>query len=141
MLKLYRDIRALVAAANSIAANSPSDAPRWSIFLTNRSFLTILFAVVLNALALIGVPFIGWFEGVAPEILAGRVVEFVTALLILWAGIERIIGKTRVIWTKRQAKKAVEEAIAVADAPAASGKADKLADAIEAAGVKGVVRP
>ena len=130
MLNAYRNLRALISLANEIAAQNPGDAPRWSLFLTNRSFIALAIAVMLNVLALVGVPLVGWLEGIAPDVLAGQVVEAVTALLALWAMAERIWGKTRVIWNKRQALKAVEEA----HAPNTL-EPDALAQALADAGV------
>lgn len=130
MLKMLRDVRALVAEANKIAAQDPGDAPRWSLFLTNRSFILLAVAVALNVAQFFGVPLPDF---VGPNI-ADQIVALVTALLTLWAFIERVLGKTRVVWSKRQAKKAVEEAVAVTQNPQAVVVADELTQALEQAG-------
>ena len=131
MIRLYRDLRALVALANTIAAQNPGDAPRWSLFVTNRSFLALVVAVALNIAAVVGIPLAGWLAGIAPEVVADHAVEIATLLLTIWAAAERLAGKTRVIWNRKQAAKAVEEA----QAPN-TVEPDALAKALAEAGVK-----
>ena len=127
MFGAIKNIRALVALANDIAANA-GDGPRWSLYLTNRSFIALVIAVTLNIAAVLGVPVVGALAEIAPDVLAGHVVEVVTALLVLWSFVERLVGKTRVIWSRKQAVKAVEEAKAI----------DPLTDALRGAGAPAV---
>ena len=134
MLTLIRDLRALIALANEIGGQDTGGKPRWSLFATNRSFIAVAIAVALNALAVSGLPVPAVLAGIVPELLAGQVVETVTVAMAVWAGVERLLGTTRVIWSRRQALKAVEEAAATAEVPR-----DVLAFALRRAGVSGVV--
>lgn len=124
MLNTYRNLRALIAMANQIAAQNPGGAPRWTLFVTNRSFIALALAVILNVLALLGVPLVGWLEGIAPDALAGQVVEAFTAALALWAFLERLWGRSRVIWNRNQAEQAIEEAHAAGGDPLAGALRD-----------------
>ena len=126
MFTIIRDLRRLIAMANEISAQTQGDAPRWSLFITSRSFIAIAIAVGLNLLPVLGVPVPAMLAGVVPDLLAGHVVDLATAGLAVYAGVERLLGKTRTVWNKRQAIQAVQEA-------------DAFAGALTGAGVDGVV--
>jgi|GEM_PF-5863027 len=110
MFRIIRELSRTVAMANQIAAQT-GDGPRWTLFLTNRSFLAQVIAT-LFALA-------GLF-GILLPIDAGDVLEIVSALGFLaaqgWALVERVRGKTRAVWSRDQAAKAIEEADALSQA-------------------------
>lgn len=105
MFTLFRNLSTLVRMANAIAAEHPGVAPRWSLYLTNRSFIALAFAVALNIAALVG-----FTLPLPTEELADIWVQIITASLALYAFGERLAGKTRVIWSQKQAAKALEEA-------------------------------
>lgn len=114
MLNLFRDVRELIAQANAIKAEG-GEGPGWSLFLTNRSFIALALAVAINAAAVLGAPIPSVLADIGAEAIAGHIVEVATVALALWALVERLIGKTDVIWNRKQASKAVEEAEATSD--------------------------
>lgn len=114
MLKLFRDVRALIAQANAIKAEG-GEGPGWSWYMTNRSFIALALAVAINAAAVIGAPIPSFLADAGAEAVAGHVVEVATVVLALWALVERLLGKTDVIWNRKQAVKAVEDAKAISD--------------------------
>lgn len=111
MLRLIKEIADTVKLANSIAADSGSNGPRWSVFVTNRSFIAQLFALVFAALAMFGVPL-----PIPAEVAADAVYGLAFAAMQLWALVERLMGKTRTVWSKSQAYRAVNEADALSKA-------------------------
>lgn len=121
MFRIIREIRATVEMANQIAA-AGGEGPRWTLFLTNRSFIAQVIATLFAALGLFGV-----FLPVD----ANTAVEVIAALGFLaaqgWALMERVSGKTRAVWNRDQATKAVEEAAAL------STTGDALTDALNKA--------
>lgn len=107
MFRLIKDINALVVMANTIAAQS-SDGPRWTLFLTNRSFLALALGVLSGVLLLFGIVIPG-----SPD----QWIEIIAAIGVIggpiWALLERIYGRTRVVWNRKQAEAAVVEADAL----------------------------
>lgn len=110
MIRLIREIAETVRMANQVAAQS-GDEPRWTLFLTNRSFIAQLVALIF---ALAGM--FGLFIPIGAE----DVLEIVALVGFLaaqgWALIERLKGSSRVIWTRRQAEDARKEADALSQA-------------------------
>lgn len=102
-----KQISKTVDMANEIAA-SAGQGTRWTLFLTNRSFIA---QIVATAFALVGV------AGVALPFGEDQAVETVAAVGFLvaqgWSAYERLTGKTAVVWNTTQAVKAVEAAKAV----------------------------
>lgn len=121
MFRIIREIRATVEMANQIAA-AGGDGPRWTLFLTNRSFIAQVIATLFAALGLFGV-FLPVDANTAIEVIAA--VGFLAAQG--WALVERVSGKTRAVWNRDQATKAVEEAAAL------STTGDALTDALNKA--------
>lgn len=115
MFRIIREIRRTVDMANAIAAQA-GEGPRWTLFLSNRSFIAQAVATLFALLGLFGV-FL--------PIDAADVVEAVALAGFIggqgWSLIERLRGKTRAVWSKDQAKKAVEEADALKQALEAAG--------------------
>lgn len=128
---LFRALRTLpliIQQANKLARGE-GEVPRWSNAYTNRSFwlMVIAFAIQIAEAFGYSLPF-------TAEMASEHIVNVITAVLVLWAFLERLLGKTRALWTTRQAKKALQEAIAVDAAPQAAVQADKLTEALKKAG-------
>ena len=68
-------------------------------------------AVVAAAALMLGLPF-----PVPIDVTAATVYAVITVSGLLWAGAERLLGKTRAVWNKKQAVEAVEEADALTTA-------------------------
>lgn len=113
MLNSLMNQNRLIKLANEIAALNPGDAPRRTLFLTNRSFIALAIAVALNLMTLAGVPAPAFLTALAPEMLAEHLVSLATALLALWGVTERKAGASRAIWNTGQAVKAIEEAAGI----------------------------
>ncbi|WP_147391897.1 hypothetical protein [Paracoccus onubensis] len=111
MIRLIKEISATVRMANDLAEQSGSAGPRWSVFLTNRSFIAQVFALIFAALALFGVPL-----PIPADVAAEAVYGLAFAILSLWALVERLMGKTRTVWTRQQAYRAANEADALSRA-------------------------
>lgn len=96
MFRALREISRTVAMANQLAGEK-----KWTVFLTNRSFIA---QVVATLFALAGI------TGIFIPISAGDVVEIISIVGYLvaqgWAVWERIAGKTSVVWNRRQAAEA-----------------------------------
>ena len=120
MLRLIREISETVRLANELAGDG---GPRWSVFLSNRSFVAQVFALVFAALALFGVPL-----PIPADVAADAVYGVASAAMMLWAAAERLYGKTRVIWNRKSAHDAMAEANAIAKG------SDKLTKALKDAG-------
>ena len=115
MFRIIREISKTVQMANSIAAQA-GGGPRWSLFLTNRSFISQIVATVFALLAIFGI--------ILP-IGAADVAEVIGLVGYLiaqgWALAERLMGRTRVVWSRPQAVEAVQEADALSKALRAAG--------------------
>lgn len=110
MFRIIREISKTVQMANSIAAQA-GDGPRWSLFLTNRSFIAQIVATVFALLAIFGI-----FLPIGAEEVA-EVIGLVGYLIAQgWALFERLRGSTRVVWSRSQAVEAVQEADALSRA-------------------------
>ena len=85
--------------------------PRWTLFLTNRSFIAQVVALIFALLEIFGVflpidaPDMAEIIGLAGYLVAQG-----------WSVWERLRGKTRGIWNGDQARKALEEADALSKA-------------------------
>ena len=106
-LATIKDLSKTVDMANEIAAGA-GKGTRWTLFITNRSFIA---QVVATVFGLVGV------AGVALPFGEDQAVDTVAAVGFLvaqgWAVYERLTGKTSVVWNATQAVKAVEAAKAV----------------------------
>lgn len=109
---LLKSIHQTVKLANEIASEG-GEGPRWSWFLTNRSFIAAVIGVVLTLLTPFGIqiPF-------APEYAAEGIFAAASAGAFLWSFGERLFGKTRAVYNPTQAHDALTEALAVAMAHA-----------------------
>lgn len=110
MFRIIREISATVSMANQIAAQA-GDGPRWSLFLTNRSFIAQVVATVFALAGLFGI-FLPIGADEVVEIIA--LVGFIAAQV--WALVERIRGKTKAVWNRRQAGEVAQEADALSKA-------------------------
>ena len=104
LFKTLRDLSALIEQANRLAGPDK----RWSLAFTNRSFIVACVAFVAAAALMIGLPF-----PVPIDVTAETVYAVITVAGLLWAGVERMLGKTRAVWNKKQAVEAVVEADAL----------------------------
>jgi hypothetical protein len=107
LFKTLRDLSALIEQANRLAGPDK----RWSLAFTNRSFIVACVAFVAAAALMLGLPF-----PVPIDVTAETVYAVITVAGLLWAGIERMLGKTRAIWNKKQTVEAVVEADALTTA-------------------------
>ncbi|TNB86379.1 hypothetical protein FHD68_18385 [Paracoccus marcusii] len=110
LFKTLRDLSALIEQANRLAGPDK----RWSLAFTNRSFIVACVACVAFVAAaalMIGLPF-----PMPIDVTAETVYAVITVAGLLWAGIERMLGKTRAVWNKKQAAEAVVEADALTTA-------------------------
>lgn len=110
MLRIIREINATVKLANEIAATA-GQGPRWTLFVTNRSFIAQVLALIFALAGMIGVPLPFGAEDISELIylLGFAVAEG-------WAAFERFTGRTRTVWSREQALKAREEADALSAA-------------------------
>lgn len=108
MLRLIREISKTVDMANEIAKRKGRSKSRWSLFITNRSFVAQIFTLLFMILAICGAPL-----PIPAEIAANAVYGVASTLMTLWAVLERFYGKTRVIWSRQQAHRAHIEAKAL----------------------------
>lgn len=113
MFRIIRELNSTVKMANQIATQDTGGKPRWSLFLTNRSFIAQVIATVFALLAMVGVfvPF-GAEDIIEVVALVGYLVSQA------WALIERTRGNTKVVWNPTQANDALTEALKVAGADA-----------------------
>lgn len=107
IFKTLRDLSALIEQANRLAGPDK----RWSLAFTNRSFIVACVAFVAAAALMFGLPF-----PMPIDVTAETVYAVITVAGLLWAGIERMLGKTRAVWNKKQAVEAVVEADALTTA-------------------------
>lgn len=110
MFRIIREISATVRMANQIAAQA-GDGPRWSLFITNRSFIAQAVATGFALLAIFGI-----FLPIGAEEVA-EIIGLVGYLIAQgWALAERLMGRTRVVWSRPQAVDAAREADALSKA-------------------------
>lgn len=107
LFKTLRDLSTLIEQANRLAGPDK----RWSLAFTNRSFIVACVAFVAAAALMLGLPF-----PMPIDVTAETVYAVITVAGLLWAGIERVLGKTRAVWNKKQAVEAVVEADALTTA-------------------------
>lgn len=107
LFKTLRDLSTLIEQANRLAGPDK----RWSLAFTNRSFIVACVAFVAAAALMLGLPF-----PMPIDVTAETVYAVITVAGLLWAGIERMLGKTRAVWNKKQAVEAVVEADALTTA-------------------------
>lgn len=107
IFKTLRDLSALIEQANRLAGPDK----RWSLAFTNRSFIVACVAFVAAAALMLGMPF-----PMPIDVTAETVYAVITVAGLLWAGIERMLGKTRAVWNKKQAVEALTEADALTTA-------------------------
>ena len=102
MFRLIKAISDTVKLANQIAAES-GGRPKWSLFLTNRSFIAQSFSILFAVLAIAGVPL-----PIPADIAADAVYGVAFAVMQVWALVERIMGRTAVVWSLDVAVDAVK---------------------------------
>ena len=107
LFKTLRDLSALIEQANRLAGPDK----RWSLAFTNRSFIAACVAFVAAAALMLGLPL-----PVPIDVTAETVYAVITVAGLVWAGVERMLGKTRAVWNKKQAVEAVVEADALTTA-------------------------
>lgn len=106
-LAVLKEINDTVKMANEIAAQA-GKGPRWSMYATNRSFIAQLMLVVFLVFGSLNVD-LPFAQEQAVDAVCG-VGALVTAA---WALVERLNGKTKVVWNKTLADEAVVEAEAL----------------------------
>ncbi len=104
LFKTLRALSALIEYANRLAGPDK----RWSLAFTDRSFIVACVAFVAAAALMLGLPF-----PMPIAVTAETVYAMITVAGLLWAGGERMLGKTRAVWNKNQAVEAVVEADAL----------------------------
>lgn len=107
LFKAFRDLNALVDQANALAGPDR----RWSNAFMNRSFIALAIATLAQVALAFGFPFPFHVDLAAETIYA-----VITLGALLWAFIERRLGKTRAVWNTKQAVEAVIEADALTTA-------------------------
>ena len=92
---------------------------RWSLAYTNRSTIAMVLSMGALVLSLVGFPF-----PIPVDLAADHIYTLISAAGILYAGLERLRGKTRALWNPSQVQKAVQEtdALAAAISDATGGK-------------------
>lgn len=107
MFRILREISNTVKMANEISS-SVNGGAKWTVFITNRSFVAQVIATLFAVAGIFGI-FI--------PVDSSTIVEVIIAIGFLssqaWAMFERLKGKTYVVWNKKQAEKAVEQAEAI----------------------------
>ena len=104
IFKAIRDLSALIEEANRLAGSER----RWSLVYTNRSFIAAVLAFVAGVALMVGLPF-----PLPLDVTAETVYALITVGGLVWAGVERVMGRTRAVWNRTQAKEAVVEADAL----------------------------
>lgn len=142
---LLKDVGQMVQLANREAARYDIEAerilsqgktppPRWSFFLTNRSFLVPVLTMGFNILLVLGLgPWFSAFFSLVPGLDASTLAQLTTDQIVLittllaggWSMLERVRGKTKVIWNRRQARAALDEANSVAQNDRLSAALDR----------------
>lgn len=114
LFKTIRDLNALIRQANDLAGPGK----RWSLAYTNRSFIFATIALAAQVALAFGLPL-----PVPVDVTAETVYAVVSLGALAWAGVERLLGKTRAVWSRRQAVEAVQEGDALAQALKNAGAA------------------
>lgn len=104
IFKALRDISALIERANALAGPDK----RWSLVYGNRSFVLSVVGVLAALAVAFGLPF-----PLPVDVTGDTVYALITVGAFIWAGIERIMGKTRAVWSRKQAVQAITEADAL----------------------------
>ncbi len=112
LISAVRDLSRLIEEANRLAGPEK----RWSLALTNRSFLASCIAFVAALALMFGLPF-----PVPVDVATETLFAFITVGGLAWAGVERLFGKTRGVWNRKQAVKAIQEADALTTALQGAG--------------------
>ena len=107
IFKTVRDLNDLIQQANSLAGPGK----RWSLAYKNRSFVLACVAVVAQIALAVGVPL-----PLPVDVTAETIWAIITVGALVWAALERLLGKTRAIWSRKQAVEAVQEADALTEA-------------------------
>lgn len=107
IFKTLRDLSGLIEEANRLAGPGK----RWSLAVTNRSFVLAVIATLAQVALAFGFPL-----PIPVDVAAETVYAIITVGALAWAGIERLMGKTRAVWNKKQAVEAVAEADALTTA-------------------------
>ncbi|MGP9804012.1 hypothetical protein [Paracoccus sp. NSM] len=105
IFKAIRDLNATIEQANRLAGPDR----RYSLAVSNRSFWFMAVAALAQLLAALGLGF-----PLPIDVTAETAYAVVTVALMLWAGIERVRGKTRAIWNRKQGADALTEALRAA---------------------------
>lgn len=137
MITYIKQLQAIIAMANAIKEQAGASGKGYSFYLTNRSFIALVFAFALNVAVAVGLPVPAFISQLNADVFAGYMEEGVTALLLAYSGIERLMGKTRAVFNMTQAKKAIEEA--ASEAIVAKLPVDEVKTAIKQAGLEQVV--
>lgn len=112
LFKAFRDLNALVDQANALAGPDR----RWSNAFLNRSFIAVMIATIAQVALAFGFPL-----PFPVDLAAETVYALITLGALVWAFIERRLGKTRAIWSRKQAVEAVQEADALTTALRTAG--------------------
>lgn len=112
IFKALRDLSGLIEHANRLAGPER----RWSLVYTNRSFIAATLAFLAGVALMVGLPF-----PLPVDVASETIYATITVGGMLWAAGERLMGKTRAVWSKKQAAEAVQEADALTVALAKAG--------------------
>lgn len=111
MFKILKELNEMVNIANKIAVeNGPTsgiDAGDWIVFFKTRSFVALGISIVFMILPMIGI-YIPFGETATLELY----MNMVAVIGFIWALIERLLGKKKVVWNKTHASKAINQATA-----------------------------
>lgn len=107
IFKTIRDLNALIEEANRLAGPGK----RWSVAFTNRSFIVSAVAFVATVALMAG-----FALPVSVDVAAETVYALIAVGGLLWAAAERLMGKTRAVWNRKQAVEAITEADALSKA-------------------------
>lgn len=112
IFRTIRDLNEIIQQANALAGPEK----RWSLAYKNRSFVLACVAVLAQIALAVGIPL-----PVPIDVTAETLWAIITVGALVWAGIERIYGKTRAIFNRKQAVEAIQEADALTTALAKAG--------------------
>lgn len=109
-LNLFKRANRIVDEANKIVVENGDpnlDSGDWIMFFKTRSFVAMVMSFIFTILSMSGIV-IPFGEQFATEL----VIQAAALVMFLWATVERLLGKKRVVWNKTQAEKAHKEAVA-----------------------------